>query len=138
MILLGDVWFSKSAMAAILDVERPGWTAFGRPEESMYTQKPYGELFAQVFRSSGEHGRNLEKLYHLYRSGACTRSASGWAHYRLMIGMSPDGFGVGKRFVVIDDFTDDFDTGTDFEIWTRAREYYRLTGEPAGFRLAAG
>lgn len=124
VVLLGDVWYSEAALAEILDAGKPDWTAFGRANASVFTRKPHGEVFAMAFWSPEEHGRTLDRLDMLYRSGGCRRPAAGWAHYRLMIGENPETHGVGERFVEIDDFTEDFDSGHDVEAWSEARDVW--------------
>lgn len=124
IVLLGDVWFSEKAMMKIFDRSIDDWTAFGRAGASKLTGHPYGELFAQRFRSYAEHEEKLMALDAMYLSGACSRPASGWAHYQLMIGANPDLHTVGKRFVEINDFTDDFDFPEDLVAWNQGRSLY--------------
>lgn len=121
IVLLGDVWFSAAALAAIFADSPEEWTAFGRAGASRFTGCPYGELFAQRFTATAEHGANLERLDAMYRNRTCRRAAAGWAHYNLMIGRHPHAPGVGGRYVEIDDFTEDFDHPGDYDAWVRGR-----------------
>lgn len=122
VVLMGDVWYSRPAMATIMDAGRSGWHAFGRPDGSTFTRKPHGEVFAQAFSSLESPCRLLDRLDMMYRSGTCRRTAAGWALYRLMIDTDPNMHGIGESFVTIDDFTDDFDSGHELEDWLRARK----------------
>lgn len=124
IVLLGDVWFSEEAIVKIFDESTDDWTAFGRAGDSKCTGKPYGELFAQRFISYTEHEHNLMVLNEMYLAGTCRRSASGWAHYQLMIGADPNLHTVGPRFVEVDDFTEDFDCPEDFNAWHVGRSLY--------------
>lgn len=126
VVLLGDVWFSDEAMAAILAPRSEDWLAFGRTGPSTFTGCPHGELFAQRFSRTDEHERCLLALEAMYRDLSCARAASGWAHYQLMIGASPNVHTVGPRFVEVDDFTDDFDAPADLEAWLRGRRAHGL------------
>jgi hypothetical protein len=125
IVLLGDVWFSEEAMAKIFNDAGEEWTAFGRAGASRYTGCPYGEIFAQRFTCFAEHGENLARLNAMYLKGTCMRPASGWAHYQLMIGSSPNIHTVGPRFVEIDDFTEDFDCPEDYDTWVLRRSLFR-------------
>lgn len=121
IVLLGDVWFSEQAIRVIFSDSTDEWTAFGRIGASRFTGCPHGELFAQRFTSPLEHGENLVRLDALYRERTCVRTASGWAHYQLMIGMDPNIHTVGPRFIEIDDFTEDFDSPEDYDLWMVGR-----------------
>jgi len=121
IVLLGDVWYSEEAIKQIFNPSLTSWTAFGRSYGSQWTGCPYGELFAQSFYQFDENLENLCRLDAMYRLGTCYRSASGWAHYNLMIGVNPNQHTVGSRFVEIDDFTEDFDCASDIELWTLGR-----------------
>lgn len=125
IVLLGDVWFSEEAMSKIFNDPGEDWTAFGRTGASRFTGCPHGEIFAQRFTSFAEHGENLARLDAMYLEGTCKRLASGWAHYQLMIGSSPNIHTVGSRFVEIDDFTDDFDCPEDYDLWVLRRSLFR-------------
>lgn len=124
IVLLGDVWFSEAALATIFVESPEEWTAFGRAGASRFTGCPWGELFAQRFTSSLEHGEQLERLDAKYRNRTCRRAAAGWAHYNLMIGRHPHAVGVGERYVEIDDFTEDFDHPGDYDAWVRGRAWH--------------
>jgi len=128
VVLLGDVWFSEDAISKVFRESDEEWTAFGRSGPSGFTGCRWGELFAQRFTSVEEHEEKLLRLDAMYREGTCRRKASGWAHYRLMIGGDPQVHGVGPRFVEIDDFTDDFDYPDDFNAWLA--NYRRWPFEP--------
>jgi choline kinase len=128
VVLLGDVWFSEAAIAKVFRETDEEWTAFGRSGPSGFTGCRWGELFAQRFTSVAEHEKNLLRLDAMYREGICKRVASGWAHYRLMIGGDPNIHFVGPRFVEINDFTDDFDYPEDFDAWLS--NYRRWPFEP--------
>jgi len=117
VVLLGDVWFSEEAIAKVFRESDDDWTAFGRAGPSGFTGCRWGELFAQRFTAVVKHEEKLLRLDDMYREGTCKGTASGWAHYRLMIGRDPNIHWVGPRFVEIDDFTEDFDYPEDFDAW---------------------
>jgi len=133
VVLLGDVWFSEAAILTIFEDSREDWTAFGRAGPSLFTGCPHGELFAQKFTSCLEHRANLAQLDSMYRQGICRRAGSGWAHYQLMIGRNPNIHTVGRRFVEIDDFTEDFDCPSDYDSWVQGRSKAGLRQERGGF-----
>lgn len=128
IVLLGDVWFSDLAIAAICSTTAD-WIAFGRAGASVLTGHPHGEIFAQRFERHEQHLEQLLKLDQLYRAGRCRRTA-GWAHYHLMIGADPAMQCAGKAFCQVDDFTDDFDTPADYERWHAGRRRWRALHGP--------
>lgn len=120
-VLLGDVWFSDAAVAAIVE-PRSDWCLYGRPGWSTITGKKSDEQFAVGFEpadavriiAAAEQGGRLTRA----RKIRWTRFPQ-WFH--IMHGLTdpkridraPD-VSLGN-FVVIDDTTDDIDKPEDYE-----------------------
>lgn len=121
IVLYGDVYFSDEAMSTIAKYNHRDWTLFARPFGSKITGCPWGECFAQSFYEDHipEHSRNLEKAVKLWHNKKIRRP-SGWQHYRFMLGLNDDQVDMplwGDRMMIIDDFTDDFDSPDDYDRW---------------------
>lgn len=122
-ILYGDVWFSDDAMRQIFSL-RPhagGWHAFLRFTASETTGKPWGENFAHVLdpQAHAAYEKNLRRLVELQQAGKLHRSG-GWEQYRAMAGAADDELTKHRNLghaTVIDDWTDDFDFPSDWEMW---------------------
>lgn len=119
--LLGDVWFSDSAIEKIFNAGPEDWLAFGRTANSVITGCPYGEIFAHKFRNFEKHSRGLSLLDELYRTKLCSAHASGWALSQVISNEDPNIRTVGDNFVEINDFTEDFDFPEDYERWIANR-----------------
>jgi hypothetical protein len=126
IVFYGDVYFSDKAMKTILEYEPREWTLFGREGASEITGTGHGECFAQSFYP--EHLKQHEKALHeviaLERENRITRSG-GWEHYRQMAGYantSPISHVVGRNFVEINDWTDDFDEPAEYEEYMKRYE----------------
>jgi len=126
VVLLGDVWFSDEAISKIMRFGEQKWCAFGRKGPSIYTDHPYRELFAQIFWNHHipKHYSKLIELGRLYKKGI-TKKSSGWAHYNLMVDNRINSRYVTSNFVNIDDFTDDFDFGKDYDSWIKNRKNHK-------------
>lgn len=116
VVLLGDVFFTESAMRKIFSFKKREWQVFGRYDASQLTGTPWGELFAQSFYPEHipEHLSNLNYIANLRREGAIDR-CSGWEHYRAMAGIELTEHKITKRFYEINDWTDDFDFPEDYD-----------------------
>lgn len=125
--LLGDVWFSDEAIDRIFKNDSQDWLAFGRSSSSQFTGCKYGEIFAHKFSNHHRHLISLRLLNALYRSRLCNAHASGWALSQLISNEDPNIKSVGKNFVEIDDFTEDFDFPRDYERWVANRSRLNST-----------
>lgn len=120
-VLLGDVWFSDAAVAAIV-APRADWCLYGRPHNSAITGKKSDEQFAVGFEPSeqrwvieaAEWGARLARAR---RIRWCRFPQWFHAMHHLTdpkkIDRPPD-VSLG-HFVVIDDTTDDIDYPKDYE-----------------------
>ena len=122
VVAYGDVWFTRSAVAAIVE-PRPGWWNYSRLGPSTHTGCEWGENFAVGFWPD-DHDATLAALVALadgHESGRLWRTG-GWELYRVMCGLDPaaDHADYGRR-VEIDDMTDDFDFPEDFDRWLARR-----------------
>lgn len=128
LLLFGDVWWSQSAMDLVAGNTQP-WVAFARFGPSEVTGCRHAELFGFAFNpehrstiaGAGEHAAELG------RSGKLRNWSGGWQVYKIAAGV-PDEFIKGVKHpdyntrdlghsVEIDDWTDDFDTPTDWDRW---------------------
>ena len=125
--LLGDVWFTDIAIQQIFNENSENWLAFGRSSPSELTGCPYGEIFAHKFTNVEKHTRSLKLLDKLYRLKLCNANASGWALSQIISNEDPNIQTVGKNFVEINDFTDDFDFPEDYERWIANRRLFALS-----------
>lgn len=122
--ILGDVWFSEAAMDAIFIARAPkSWVSYGRPSGSLYTGCEWGEIFAHRWADYKLHSESLEMLNNLYRLGLVRESASGWALQQIIGNCDPNYRFNFKNFIVIDDFTDDFDFPIDYDRWVERRAF---------------
>ena len=122
--LLGDVWFTDIAIQQIFNENSENWLAFGRSSPSELTGCPYGEIFAHKFTNVEKHIRALKLLDKLYRLKLCNANASGWALLQIISNEDPNIQTVGKNFVEINDFTEDFDFPKDYERWIANRRLF--------------
>lgn len=119
LCLLGDVYYSEAAVAAIAACRKP-FAFYGRRLDSRVTGKPYGELVAMAWDSEFDE-RMAESL------GDWQDRPLLWSPYRDFAGLwqLPEHLNylhhVPPCFTEIDDFTDDFDTPEDWETWNRLR-----------------
>lgn len=123
VVFYGDVWFSDTAIEAIINYKKEDWVLFGRSTRSKITGCAWGECFAQSFYPEGieEHKANLFKIANAYKNKEIKR-CGGWEHYRAMVGLPLKEHKITKRFYTIDDWTDDFDTPKDYERWVKNRK----------------
>lgn len=119
IVLYGDCYFTDQAVNTITGYAHRDWLLFARPHGSHITGCPWGECFAQSFFDGqiGEHLRTLERAVHLHHNQKIWHP-SGWQHYRAMMGLPVDWWDRqcwGDRLVLIDDFTEDFDSPDDYD-----------------------
>jgi len=141
VVAYGDVWFSDDAINTIANYESKDWVLFARFGLSAVTGGG-SECFAQSFWS--EHiQEHLTALLQIakYRSEKKLSRCGGWEHYRQMNGIPLKQHALGecvnhgepkephtlecfdevRRFVNIDDWTDDFDYPEDLTRWEGRR-----------------
>jgi hypothetical protein len=118
VIVLGDIWFSDEAVETIKNHKDKDLHFFGRKDASSCNGKGWGELFAQSFypehfeayKDAYEKSRGLKDLGKLDRD-------EWWEHYRVADGIDPRRHETGSHFTEIDDFSDDFDYPSDYDVW---------------------
>lgn len=123
VILFGDVWFSEDAIRNIMKHDEESWTIFCRFGKSELTGCPYGEIYGFSFELNSRDfaEEHMKKVGTLNKQGKLWRS-SGWEIYRSMSGAKD--LTVHKKYsnyVLIDDWTEDFDFPRDYEKWMRNR-----------------
>jgi CTP:molybdopterin cytidylyltransferase MocA len=117
VVFYGDTYFTDEAIETIVSHEGKDWVLFCRPKASDITGSPWPECFAQSFypHQIQQHEAALHRIACLYKQGRLKR-CGGWEHYRVMAGINPKKRKeFGKRLIVIDDFTDDFDYPKDYD-----------------------
>ena len=119
VLLYGDCFFSEAALRSILGTGVDDWSLFARFNGSDITGSQWPEIFAFRIAHSFQDAFALagEKLVDLYRRRQLRR-IGGWEFYAQLTGMdlSCPGVYAGKA-VVIDDWTEDFDTPAEFNTW---------------------
>ena len=119
IIVLGDVFFTKEAVKTIRGYKGDDIRIFGRKAEGIVNGCKWGELFAHTFLP--EHHTEYANAY-LRASKIIKddgRLNDWWEHYRYLDGINPMVHDTGKRFVEINDFTDDFDRPENYKIWKK-------------------
>lgn len=122
IVLYGDVFFSLEALNTIINSKETDWTLFCRPDASRITGHKWGECFAISFypESHNEMTVQLRRTATLWKAGKISR-CGGWELYRAMTGRPDDKIRhphlMTTNFVKIDDFTEDFDSPEDYELW---------------------
>lgn len=126
LILYGDVYFTEEAMDTITTFAAKEWTLFAREGASTITGTPWGECFAiSVYPKDHERMENrLHYIATLWKEGTIKR-CGGWELYRAMTGREGKNVRhphtITTNFVEINDFTDDFDFGSDLDTWLKNR-----------------
>jgi hypothetical protein len=121
--VLGDVWFSENAIKRIFEEDPSNeWKFYGREGRSRFTGKTWEEWFCMSFMPKHHDfvEKTLRTLIDLVNTSQITR-AGGWEFYREMKKSAS-----GNHFVVIDDFTEDFDFPIDYDRWIEHREKYLI------------
>lgn len=141
IVAYGDVWFSDDAIKTIVNYESKEWRLFARFGLSTITGGG-SECFAQSFwpKHIEEHKTALLQIAQ-YRSQKKLSRCGGWEHYRQMNGLHLKRHTLGecvnhgepkelhtlecfdkiRRFINIDDWTDDFDYPEDLTRWEERR-----------------
>lgn len=127
ILILGDVYFSDSAIKSIVKYDYRDWCQFGRLGPSRFTGKKWNENFAFSF-----YPEHISKIYNAgiksfdLLSKKLIRRNTMAQFYRVMCGK--DGRDADYRgqpqqnlgnFIVIDDITDDFDYPKDYEVMVK-------------------
>lgn len=113
VVLLGDVFYSTKSLDRILGNNQE-LAIYGRKGRSNYTYTPWGEIFALSFSQS----KQPTVIDHL--NEAITDAQSGgrgklWEFYRSTANIPLDQHRfAGNHFVHINDWTDDFDTPSEY------------------------
>lgn len=116
--LLGDVYYSEAAVEAIAACRRPV-AFYGRRLQSELTGKPWGELVAMAWNR--EHDEDMLSSLHNWKDRPLL-----WSPYRDFAGLwLPEGenylFHTPECLVEIDDWTDDFDSPEEYQVWLERR-----------------
>jgi hypothetical protein len=123
VFLLGDVFYSESAMSRTLECQR-SLAFLGRPWPSALVKCGHGEMFGLTFCASANHiiQHLLERGRQVRRAGA---QANLWNLYQLAGGI-PLGSSryLPSLLVPIDDCTNDIDAPIDF--WRRRELYEKI------------
>lgn len=127
VVLFGDVWYTDEAIATIVNhCADDKWLWFCRPHKSELSKKRM-EGFGVCF-----HPRHIipmmPALYRLaekYKNGTSV-CAAGWGWFHEMCGIGaeywvdiPGGDPRYKNYIVIDDWTEDFDSPEDLMSWRK-------------------
>lgn len=141
IVLYGDCYFTDDAIDTILSHTRREWTLFCRPKYSQITGAKWPECFAQSFYPEhiSKHEAALHKIARLYRDGVISR-CGGWEHYRAVQGVADQDLEknvMASGFVVIDDWTEDFDFPEDYDSWIDHRRLYLASINSTGPRKGA-
>ena len=128
-LLFGDVVFSEKAMDAIINCEEPYIQWFGRAGPNSLTRHPYGEIFGLTFtiaassllRRAAKRLRKSLVLIRRLQSKRWQRIAplrgNAWECYNRMHGMGWEDRTPTDDWTEINDMTDDFDYGHEYDTW---------------------
>lgn len=120
VILLGDVYFTEEAMNTIINNARKSnqYAFYGRDNASTFTGCSYGEIFGiSISHESVDTVWNtILEVKHLKETDQINRF-SGWEIYRQLQSINPNSHEIKDNFIIIDDFTDDFDYPSDYDLW---------------------
>ena len=125
LLLLGDVYFSDAGMATILGYEVREWRLFCRFEGSQMTGGRWGEVWGHSFWPEhwARHEDRMRYVFDLQRRGVIRRNGL-WEHYRAMSGAKDKDVAEHRDLgsaTVIDDWTEDWDFGEDYDRWLARR-----------------
>jgi hypothetical protein len=122
LFVYGDCYFTEDAIATMTQ-PTDEWRLFCRPEGSELTGKKWGECFGfsipaadiPTFKSTIEWLAGVHALGKVWRCG-------GWELYRALNQHADlNEHVMTDHYVVIDDLTEDFDYGDDYEAWNERR-----------------
>lgn len=121
VMLHGDVFYTDEAIDEIL-ADRPGWHLFGRPGPSHLTGKDWNENFALAFDADAQE-HIVDRIVELDIAGRLPAGINHSNWYLAAVGVPDEHIADWARrpasphFVAIDDWTDDFDTPAEYEMW---------------------
>ena len=133
IFLLGDVFYDAQALDKILN-SRKEFACFGRPDESIFTTKRYGELFGLVFMATQSQAvlKALNETLDYFQSGKGRGKI--WELYRAMTGLDKNRHVIlDKNFIFLDDVCDDFDRPRDYQ--RHIKRYEGITSENSWLRF---
>lgn len=130
VLLYGDAFFTREALEKILTADtQGGWWFAGRFDGSRTTGAKGGECFAFILDPDGHEvfRAALDRVVTLRKTGVIPRNG-GWETYRALMGVEDEKilehFGDGSpknpnlgHCTVVDDWTEDFDSPTDWHEW---------------------
>lgn len=132
IVLYGDCYFTDEAIKTIVSFKKKEWTLFCRNTESNITGTPWGECFAISFynESNEKFEDRLKYIAELHKTNIIKRCGA-WEAYGAMVGR--EGKDVMRshtkmlgNWVLINDFTEDFDSPEDYEEWLSRRARYNI------------
>lgn len=127
VILFADVWFSATALRAILDASNGMITILGRLTPGHFTGKRYQEIFGLKF--GPEQRALIDDALKEVDVPAPDRTVrpTGWRLYAALARQLDGQGGARVAFLHVDDFTEDFDIPEDHATWTARRSSGRHT-----------
>jgi hypothetical protein len=122
ILVFGDVYFTSEAVKTIMK-DKDSFKFFLRQGANEQTGARHKEIFALTFNQTMVQtiGQNLLYLV----SMAQAQRQAGWALYAYMIGTTANGLFNNPHFIEINDWTEDFDSPEDLEIWEEHRKKSR-------------
>lgn len=124
LFVYGDCYFTDEAMDTIVNKARTvgDFEFFGRQGASRVTGKAYGEIFAVVMSNHQQFINACQFIRNGIRDGNIKRGGA-WELYHKMVGLPLEEptIKLNGNFTSIDDFTEDFDTPKDYELWSGMR-----------------
>lgn len=120
VLVYGDCYFTEHAIDTML-APVDEWTLYCRPNGSAITGSPWGECWGFSLPPH-THEWFFDRLYWLagnFVLGLLGR-VGGWELYRAMSKQPPDIHQMYENYVEIDDFTEDFDYPSDYDMWKAA------------------
>lgn len=116
VLLLGDVYFTRQALAVITGDTRRAYRCYGRRGASRTTGTPYGEIFAASWwpAQHEQMDAHLDLVHRTRAAGTVTRPP-GWMLLRAWQGTPLNRHRVSARyFTEVNDLTDDIDFPADY------------------------
>ncbi|MEM9399017.1 MAG: hypothetical protein AAF984_02305 [Verrucomicrobiota bacterium] len=122
IVLLGDVFYTKAAMGTIVHLNA-NIRFIGRNKKSKYTSTPWKELFAVSFEKDS-HLALIESINVAIQDAQSGGKGKLWQIYRSLVGLPLNKIEFDSIiFIHIDDFTDDFDSPSEYDASIKRYEY---------------
>jgi len=124
LIVYGDLYLTEAAVATMCQpVEE--WTLYCRPGPSAITGGRWGECWGYSIPEGflEEFRRTLVWLAGMHALGEVHR-CGGWELYRALNGQDLGEHRMTDHWVEINDWTEDFDYPSDFDLWLHRRHAY--------------